>query len=241
MTPDEEKLLANKRENLANKVDEYLGEPAPGAVAASPELRASYSGRLSEHVIGLWERYGFATFHNGLVTLTNPDNYAEQLHWWLSHSPLLDYDNYHVVARGPFGTWTVWSERSCHQFRIRVPHGLFAVATDDLKAPAPDELEELRKFDRFLIDHTQPPPTHPQAISTLDEENESHTSFYNDCVALHGPLTDPTQVFGFAPYLFMGGTLDATTVEPVNEIVQHELIREFIGAPAFKDISTYPG
>ena len=39
MTPDEEKLLANKRENLPNKVDEYFGDPIPGAPAApSPRL-----------------------------------------------------------------------------------------------------------------------------------------------------------------------------------------------------------
>ena len=41
----------------------------------------------------------------------------------------------------------------------------------------------------------------------------------------HGALTDPTQVFGFAPYLFAGGSLDVETVEPVNELVQLELIR----------------
>lgn len=242
MTAKEERVLRILLPGQADFVIEQLADPMPGGQTATPEIVDSYRGRVSDFIVQLWEQFGFASFHNGLLKLTNPTDYTDYLSWWLSTSPLPEHDNYHVVARGPFGTLCVWAERTSRWFTVDVSHGLVAVATVDVKEGPANEFQELQRFRSFLKRTAPPHPDYPNQISRLDVANGQGHSFYNDCVAEYGPLTDPTQVFGFAPYLFLDdGGVDVKNVERVDEFVQMDLIRDFMGEPKFVDISTYPG
>ena len=238
MLSDDE-IAVNLIASLPEYLDSFLGSSIPGAAQANAEVIDTYRGKLPSYLLDLWADVGFAGFADGGLWLTNPDDYRDHLNWWLKDTPLPKLDSYHVIARGPFGDLVVWAERSGDNFPINVPKGLFTTVIDRLKSGAQPELETLRAYRSLL--RVYRPLASGAALPRLDLEAADGTSLFAKCVQRHGPLTDRKQVYGFAPYLFMGGQPDSNNVQPVDEFVQLDLIKDFLDKPFFKDISTFPG
>jgi hypothetical protein len=238
----DEQIVANLLSRLPETIEYDLGVPMAGAQVPSSGFVDSFRGRLPSYLLDLWSDFGFGLFSRGGFKLTNPELYREHLAWWIKDTPLVGIDEYHVVARGPFGDWCVWAERSCETFRVRVPQGLFATGVVHLEVGERTERETLSAFESFLFDFShKDDATEALHLGRLDHAGPDGLSLFEAWVSRHGPLADPSKVLGFAPYLFAGGTATLDGVDVVDEFVQLDLIREFLGKPLFKDISTFPG
>jgi hypothetical protein len=222
----------------AQECRKSIGPAGEGSVPVDASVVDAYRGRLPELLLQIWSEDGFGIYGDGLLRLVNPSDYSDQLDWWLSSTPLVGLDTYHVIARGPFGHLLVWSERSMYAFRVNIALGTIGASLTKAGAPEPDERKKLIRPATTIYSFG---PTRSPELARFDVEAVNGGSLFAQCVQRHGPLVDPTKVYGFAPYLFSGGKEHVDNTAIVDEFVQLDLITQFLDGPIFQDISTFPG
>ncbi|MBN9292842.1 MAG: DUF1851 domain-containing protein [Flavobacteriia bacterium] len=74
-------------------------------ISVSDEIITKYSKIFPDSLIEIWKKYGFSGLSDGLIWLTNPDEYTEIIEEWKKVNNIIelpDQDIY-LIARGAFG------------------------------------------------------------------------------------------------------------------------------------------
>lgn len=177
-----------------------------------------YAGKLPPRLLAYWKDLGFSGFADGLIWITNPDDYVGALQEWIGDTPIVDEDTYHVIARTGFGHLYLWGEKNGHKYTIDPldgwirQHGEGESQIDDGDAD-----KALGIF--FATRH----------IDRCDQEGATDTSsdepLFAHAVAKFGPLA-ADEVFGFAPSPMLGGSTSLNCIIKCNVHVHLSILAQ---------------
>lgn len=200
--------------------DEYLdlflsefGQPTTIVPATTADID-TYRGRLPNQLLEYWQILGFSGFADGLFWLTNPADYQDILDRFLEDTPFEHDDIYYVIARNAWGNLKLYGEKTGHSVEIspylnwmRTKKG----NQQDIEAGKANQT--IKSFltcqdpDRADIKSSQKKPLFPAALKK------------------HGPL-NADEVYGFAPFLFMGGEKKIKNIEKCDIFAHLNLIAD---------------
>ena len=106
--------------------EEEFGEVKTPA-AIPDKTYEKYKGILPDGLLAIWKKTGWGAFAEGLIWLTNPEDYEYIVNIWLDKTPFESIDHYHVIARDAFGNLYAWGQNNNQYFTISCPmHALIA-------------------------------------------------------------------------------------------------------------------
>ena len=200
--------------------DEYLdlflsefGQPTTTVPATIADIEA-YRGKLPDQLLEYWQILGFSGFADGLFWLTNPADYQDILDRFLEDTPFEQDDIYYVIARNAWGNLKLYGEKTGHSVEIspylnwmRTKKG----NQQDIEAGKANQTAKdfiaLQDPERLDIKNNQKKPLFPAALKK------------------HGPL-NADEVYGFAPFLFMGGEKKIKNIEKCDIFAHLNLIAD---------------
>jgi hypothetical protein len=169
-----------------------MGEATSHRQAPDSHL-AKYRGVLPDVLLGYWQQEGWCGYANGLFWTVDPDDYKHLLDMWLADTVFPQIDNYHVIARSAFGTLYAWGEKYNQKIVVSCPTGSFVALTSKLKAPSNNPDLAIQTF--FAMSDKE----------RYDLEDAQGDFLFERALAKLGPL-DGSELYGFEPALFVGGT-----------------------------------
>ncbi|MBB1437008.1 DUF1851 domain-containing protein, partial [Pseudoalteromonas sp. SG43-6] len=167
-----------------------------------------------DQLLEYWQILGFSGFADGLFWLTNPADYQDILDRFLEDTPFEQDDIYYVIARNAWGNLKLYGEKTGHSVEIspylnwmRTKKG----NQQDIEAGKANQTAKnfiaLQDPERLDIKNNQKKPLFPAALKK------------------YGPL-NANEVYGFAPFLFMGGEKKIKNIEKCNIFAHLNLIAD---------------
>ncbi|NUT80803.1 DUF1851 domain-containing protein [Pseudomonas brassicacearum] len=154
---------------------------------------AKYRGILPDALLTYWQKEGWCGYANGLFWTVDPDDYKYLLDIWLSGTEFLQIDNYHVIARSAFGTLYAWGEKYNQKIVVSCPTGSIVALMNKLKVLNKDPDLAIQTF--FAMSDKE----------RYDLEDGRGDFLFDRALEKLGAL-DESEVYGFEPALFVGGT-----------------------------------
>jgi hypothetical protein len=68
------------------------------------ETLEKYKGKVANKLLEYWEIEGFRAYANGMIWITNPEEYTEIINEYLKDTPFEKIDTFHVFAKDAFAT-----------------------------------------------------------------------------------------------------------------------------------------
>jgi hypothetical protein len=174
---------------------------------------AKYRGILPDALLFYWQKEGWCGYANGLFWTVDPDDYKHLLDMWLAGTEFSQIDNYHVIARSAFGTLYAWGEKYNQKIVVSCPTGSIVALMNKLKVPNKDPDLAIQTFfamsdkERYDLEDNQGEFLFDRALKKL--------------VAL-----DESEVYGFEPALFVGGTASLDQLVKCNLKVHLTILRQ---------------
>ncbi|MGR3983526.1 GAD-like domain-containing protein [Pseudoalteromonas sp. 1181_04] len=188
-------------------------QPTTTVPATTADIEA-YRGKLPDQLLEYWQILGFSGFADGLFWLTNPADYQDILDRFLEDTPFEHDDIYYVIARNAWGNLKLYGEKTGHSVEIspylnwmRTKQG----NEQDIKAGKTERT--IKNFIAF------------QEVEDLDIENNQKKPLFPAALKKHGPL-NADEVYGFAPFLFMGGEKKIKNIEKCDIFAHLNLIAD---------------
>lgn len=181
--------------------------PAVDRRDVPPEAINRFKGKLPEQLLQHWAEHGWSGYADGLFWMVNPEDYEPVLDAWLGHTPLVEEDALHIIARGAFGHLLIWGERSGFALRLFAP-GAFVVRMNTTTQAKDLELAaqmffSVQKRDVYEFDGRFTPAKHQ----------------------LGRP--GPNDMYGFVPALALGGSTDTSQIQKVKAIEHLVMLAQF--------------
>ncbi|WP_299494177.1 GAD-like domain-containing protein [uncultured Shewanella sp.] len=183
-------------------------------LVATPEEIEEYRDVLPDRLLEYWGKIGFSGFKEGLFWITNPADYVDILDRFLDDTLFPDIDTYHVIARSAWGELYLWGEKTGASLEVS-PYLNWITTAQDSKKEIKKGLAD-KKIERFFA-YTK--------IHDVDIEGEDDKPLFERTLKTLGPLTE-TEVYGFAPYLFMGGQKKLANIQKLDLITHLNLIAD---------------
>jgi len=89
-----------------------------------------FKGKLPDTLLGYWRRYGWCGYAKGLFWTVDPDEWTDELNAWISDTPFVELDSFHVIARSAFGELILWGTNTGQSLKIVPAYGGFFPAFD---------------------------------------------------------------------------------------------------------------
>ena len=186
-----------------------------------PEYFERFADVLPSDLFYLWRRYGFGSFNDGWVWLTDPVMWQPMLNDWLSRVELPFADEWLVVLRSAFGSLTCWGPSTGQSLDIDPVNGLVAPT---------DESSRVARFGGRMVIST----LGSQAAGLRDPELADGPAFAR-ALSLAGPLTEDT-VYGYVPMLALGGDPATSQIEVMNARVHLSLLAQTTPVHVMQDM-----
>ena len=171
----------------------------------TPEELARYRGVLPDLLLAIWETVGFSAYADGGLWLVNPADYEDILERILEPTVLIEQDIYHVIARNAWGELILWGEKGGNN--LDITPSMQWVCTNPTNAPeqiAAGKANEAMRWGRCMTQK-----------SFLEAKDEKDKPMLERAIAKLGKL-DEDEMYGFAPFLFMGGKKRLENLQKVN-------------------------
>lgn len=171
----------------------------------TPEELARYRGVLPDLLLAIWETVGFSAYADGGLWLVNPADYEDVLERILEPTVFIEQDIYHVIARNAWGELILWGEKSGNN--LDITPSMQWVCTNPTNAPEQIAASKANEAMRWCLCMTQK--------SFLETNDEKDKPMLERAIAKLGKL-DEDEMYGFAPFLFMGGKKRLENLQKVN-------------------------
>jgi len=186
----------------------YLDKGFGPAVDTRPVSDAKleyYRGRVPDKLLEYWQQYGFAGYGNGIVWMTDPDEYSEVLKAWLYGTEFYGKDDYFVIGRTAFGHLEIWGTRTGSSLSINAPWAMI-YPTDQSR------WMETGKDD-FLISTW----VGGMQKGMLDQTDDKDKPLFDRAVKRLGALNHD-EMYGFVPALALGGPCRLDHLQKVKAV-----------------------
>ncbi len=185
-------------------VERKFGEPCYQRFP-TPEELARYRGVLPDLLLAIWETVGFSAYADGGLWLVNPADYEDVLERILEPTVFIEQDIYHVIARNAWGDLILWGEKGGNNLKVR--SSVQWINTSATNAPEQIAAGKANEAIRWCLCMTQK--------SFLEAKDEKDKPMLERAIAKLGKL-DEDEMYGFAPFLFMGGKSHLGNLQKVN-------------------------
>lgn len=81
-----------------------------------------YRDKIPDTLLEYWKLEGFRAYENGMVWITNPEEYDKLVQAYLENTPFEPIDTFHAVFRGAFGDIRAVGESTGGLITISVPY-----------------------------------------------------------------------------------------------------------------------
>jgi hypothetical protein len=193
---------------------EEFGEPTE-RIAASSDVIDRYRGKLPAKLLDYWRELGFSGFKNGLLWITNPDDFEDDLEAWLGDTPVVEEDAYYVIARSGFGDLYLWGTKNGHKYVVNPVNG-WILKEDGDRAEIGAKGDEAPLKRLFVVLTTE----------YCDLKGDDKKPLFERAVAKLGPLTSD-EVFAFEPALVAGGSRKLDHLAKRNVHVHLNILAQF--------------
>ncbi len=190
------------------------------AIDSRPVPRAKieyYQGRLPNKLLEYWDAYGFGGYGNGLIWMTDPDEYADVLSAWLYPTRLHATDKFYVIGRTAFGELIVWGAKTGPSLTIHSVRGMI-FPSDKSRWMSEG------KGDLLLGNWIG-----GMQRSLLEQNDEGDKPLFDRALKELGPLAHD-EMYGFVPALGMGGPCRLDHLKKVKA-VEHLMFLAQLGEP----------
>ncbi len=189
-----------------------LRTSTPGSPVTATMLTL-WKGRIPDVLLELWQRDGFARYHDDRLALVNPLGYEAVLAAFLAGSPLWGKDDFHVYAISPFGQMLICGERTGVELTFE-PHEGYLCAPAAMTLPA-SSIDRNRRLHDFLLTLDDP------ELDVLAEDGEPMSWRAREIL---GPLgdgeiytsTEPVREHGWR----LGSLVKRKTLDVLAELAQ---------------------
>ena len=196
--------------------NEEFGEATSRAEVAD-ETCERWRGKLPDKLLTFWKEEGWCGYRNGLLWITDPDDYEDLVEGWLEGTLLDELDIFHVVARTAFGSLYLCGEKSGQSVKVNPAiHGVFALK-NELKPKSPRDRDF--SINSFLM----------SGKSDFDLDDENGDELFNRTLSKLGPVASD-EVYGFEPALVLGGRMLIENLRKVK-LHQHLMILRQLAPP----------
>lgn len=180
---------------------------------ASEETLNKYRGILPNKLLEYWQTYGFCGFKDGLLWLTNPEEYDDILEEWLPEEKL-EKHRFYVIARSGWGELFVWEPTYGNKYAIDPLLGWITEGNSDEDWISEGKTDKALEW--FITG---------QKPTFLDKTNSNEESLFELSVERFGGLSD-NEIFTFIPFLFAGGKQELEAVRKVDLFVHYDIVRQ---------------
>lgn len=187
-------------------------------IEASKVLIEKYHDILPEELLYYWETYGFSSFKDGLIWLTNPDEYKELVAEYLKGTQFEDRKDLYVIARSAFGVLYVWESKKGETFILTsfVNMISFSMDADRKNLNKKEENIEMNKELSF-------------SPESFDEEDGNDKPLFERCLKKFGKI-EADEMYGYKLSHYLGGKESIKNIEKVN-IFNHYSIQKQLKEP----------
>lgn len=192
---------------------EKFGQPQQ-AIAVTEDILKKYKGKLPDQLLEYWKEVGFCCFKEGLVWITNPEDYAEDIYHWLESTDILDEDVWHVIARSAFGELYLWGEKNWQKYDLNISNGQVFQNSAGFNDKKHTSNEIVRNFFAF------------SDIDEFDKKDENLKPLFERAIKKYGPLAS-NEVLGFEPALILGGSASLKNLKKLDIHVHMSILKEF--------------
>lgn len=97
------------------------------------ETLEKYRGKVANKLLEYWEIEGFRAYANGMIWITNPEEYTEIINEYLKDTPFEKIDTFHVFARNAFGTLYLVAEVIGETITVNIPFNSIIALESEFK------------------------------------------------------------------------------------------------------------
>jgi len=193
-------------------------EPIPGSVIEA------YRHKLPEQLFVYWRALGACGFGDGLMWMTNPDEYQDLLDSWLEGTPFQSRTDLSVIARTAFGSLYVWAARRGPAFKIHPSSALVShfPRNDAQELSLEDEDKKMRYFWGF------------KSVKNVDDTDASDKPLFARALKKLGPLKSD-EMYGYKQRIALGGKENLANLAIVKLHVYHDIAQQ-MEEPTLLDI-----
>lgn len=175
-----------------------------------------YRGKLPDQLLSYWEEHGWRGYADGLFWTVNPQEYEPVSVAWIGGTPLVEQDNYHIIARTAFGKLYFWGEKTGPSLRIFTP-GSFCI-------PAPSNTVTVDTDFKMRI-----------FFSAKSRNQNDFENLFAPAFETLGRL-EHDEMYGFVPALALGGSSTLAHLQKVKAVEHLVLLAQL--APL--EVITHP-
>ena len=193
---------------------EKFGE-ATYSMPVSEATLAQWTGKLPPILMTYWREEGWAGYANGRVWTVNPDEYEDIKDAWLEGTPLVNIDNFHVIARDAFGDLYLCGETTGASVTITCIHNEILALKNQLNPkPLPDHDPSIQA----LFGSAK--------LEDFDYPDANGKLLFERAIKKYGPL-EPDEMYGFEPALVVGGSATLDNLRRLKLDPHFYILRQF--------------
>ena len=213
----DEKGRVEDKEHFRNMFKNRTGTPDT-YIEADATIINKYQGVLPDELLWYWKEYGFSSFKDGLLWLTNPGDYTELVEEYLAGTVFEDRPNLYVVMRSAFGQLFLWESGKGATLDLNsFSNMIFLDAVADRENL--NKTEEDYAMNRFLAKN----PEH------FDEEDGSGKPLFERALKKFGKL-EANEMYGYKLSHFLGGKESITNIAKMD-LFNHFSIQKQLKTP----------
>ncbi|MBR8844105.1 GAD-like domain-containing protein [Pseudoalteromonas sp. JC3] len=205
-------MIETNDDDLAFFLSEF-GQPTTIVPATTADIEA-YRGKLPDQLLEYWQILGFSGFADGLFWLTNPADYQDILDRFLEDTPFEQGDIYYVIARNAWGELQIYGEKTGESLEIS-PHLNWITTSEGSEQDIAAGKANQTAKDFIAL----------QEPEQLDIKDNQGKPLFPATLKKQGPL-NADEVYGFAPFLFMGGEKKVKNIEKCDIFAHLNLIAD---------------
>jgi len=190
-----------------------FGDPFASKLIPETVCR-SYRDKLPRQIFTYWTVVGASGFADGLVWMTNPEEYQPILDRWIAGTEFETRTGLSVIARSAFGELFVWEQRKGNVLTIDPLSGaIFHYLRNENRLDDDGEDEKMQFFWAFM------------KKEDLDYSDEDDRPLFDQAKRTLG-IIDRHHMYGFSHMLPLGGTASIENLDVVDIGTYHDLSRQ---------------
>lgn len=182
-----------------------------------------FRGKVPNKLIDYWKSFGWSGYGKGLFWIVDPDEYEPALEAWIGDTPLMEQDEYHVIARSAFGDLFLWGRKSGQSVHIKSIWGMI-FPRDNSERVAQGKSDFL--LQSFIAG---------QDKKKLDQKDHLEKPLFERTLKALGPLKFD-EIYGFEPALAVGGKADVKCLRKVAAVPHLVMLAQLGERQIMRDI-----
>ena len=201
------------KEHFRNMFKNRIGSP-DRYTEVDKKILEKFQGILPDELLMYWKEYGFSSFKDGLMWLTNPDDYSDLVKAYLKGTQFENRTDLYAVARNAFGQLYLWESSKGNIMDISsFSHMIFFDAVIDRNDLNKEEEEYY--MNRFLSFS----PKH------LDEDDGSENPLFERALKKLGKV-ESNEMYGYKLSDFLGGQESIRNLGKMDLFVHYSIQKQ---------------